>query len=326
MNVIVERRPTPRTDRRRSAASVRGVLATGWSRGGVPAGATPSPPHLSADAVRLAAEHLGLVQDALHQVARRLPAHVDRDDLAGAGSVALVHAARLFDPARDVEFPAFAAKRVRGAMLDELRRWDWAARSVRPTARRRAGAVEGLQGRLNREPTAAEIATELGVSIDHLRRGMSDSTRATVASLQNLTAEDSGHMPVAATTPADVLVQREGGAYLRDAVDTLPDRERHAVVGHYLDGRPMRELARELGVSESRVSQLCKLGLTRLHDGLAPYVMDEDPPFTTDTGVVARRRQEYRSAVAARSTWKARLDSRPPYAGRADTHPEPRIA
>lgn len=262
-------------------------------------------------AALLAGAHLHLVVEAVHQLSGRLPAHVDRDDLSGAGSVALVDAARHFDPSRGIDFPAFAAKRVRGAMLDELRRWDWATRSVRTNNRSRAGVVEVLEGRLGREPSAAEIATGLGVSVDHLRRGERDSTRATVASLQNLTATETGHLPVAAMTPSDILVQREGGAYLRDAVDMLPDRQRIAVIGHYLDERTMIEIAAELGVTPSRVSQLCRVGLTHLHDGLASYVLDEDPQLPTDTGAVARRLRDYRAALATRTPWRTRLDSLP---------------
>ena len=253
-----------------------GLRATTGAAGplSTPARCKPSP--LSADVVRLVEQHVGLVRQVLLQVGRRLPSHIDRADLFGAGSEALLDAARRFEPGRGATFPAFAAKRVRGAMLDEVRRWDWAARSVRADAHHVADAVEKLEARLSREPSTVEVAAALGMSVDRLRHTRSDCAQAAVLSLEAVTA--AGHrLPVTAATPPDILAAREMHTYLQDAVDTLPDRERHAVAGYYLDERPMRELARELGVSESRVSQLCREGLKHLHENLAPYMLDDGP-------------------------------------------------
>jgi RNA polymerase sigma factor for flagellar operon FliA len=233
------------------------------------------PPPPAADVRGLVERHFGLVRQVLLQVGRRLPAHVDRTDLFGAGTEALLDAARRFEPGRGIPFPAFAAKRVRGAMLDEMRRWDWAARSVRSDAHRAAEAVESLEARFGREPSTAEVATVLGMSADRFRRARADTLGATVLSLDAVIAAGSHRLPAAATTPPDILIAREADAHLRDAVDTLPDRERHAIAGYYLDERPMRELARELGVGESRVSQLCSKGLKHLHENLARYVLDD---------------------------------------------------
>jgi RNA polymerase sigma factor for flagellar operon FliA len=221
----------------------------------------------------LVGEHLGLVHDMLVKVGRRLPAHVDRDDLYGAGAEALVDAGRRFDAGREVDFPAFAAKRVHGAMLDELRRWDWAARSVRTDNRRRSVATEVLEAELGREPRAAEVAAALGVTVDRLHCTGFATARATVDSLQQLDANGVHELAASAMTPADVLVEREVHRYLRAAVDELPERERHAVTGYFLHERPMRELATELGVTESRVSQLRKRGLELLRESLAPYLL-----------------------------------------------------
>ena len=234
---------------------------------------TPTPARLSSEEARLVREHLGVVADLVVQVGRRLPRHVDRDDLYGAGAAALVDAGRTFDARQGVEFPAFAARRIRGAMLDELRRSDWAARSVRTRHRRRAGAVEALQATLGRTPTAAEVAAALRITLDDLRRIESDTARGTLDSLQDLGRTGVPELPAGTATPADVLVEREVLGYLRDAVDGLPERERHAVAGYYLHERPLRELATELGVTESRVSQLHRRGLALLRERLMPYLL-----------------------------------------------------
>jgi RNA polymerase sigma factor for flagellar operon FliA len=262
----------------------------------VPATHTASLARLSTERRRLVREHLGLVQDTLRQVGRRLPAHVDRDDLYGAGAAALVDAGLRFDAGRAVEFPAFAAKRVRGAMLDELRRWDWAARSVRTRHRCRARAVEALQARLGREPRATEVAAALGIGTDQVHLIDSDTGRATVRSLDD--DATSVHDVPATTTPADVVVTREVHRHLRAAVDALPDRERHAVAGHFLHERPMRELAAELGVTESRVSQLRKRGLALLHESLAPYLLEQAEPATGTASTAQRARYSVTPALS----------------------------
>ena len=243
-----------------------------------------------AEVQRLVEQHFGLVRQVLLQVARRLPAHVDREGLFGSGSEALLDAARRFEPGRGATFPAFAAKRIRGAMVDELRRWDWAARSVRSDSHHAADATEDLEALFGREPSTAEVATVLGMSVDRLRRTRADTLGAAVLSLDAVTAAGSHRLPTAASTPPDILVARELDTCLLDAVADLPDRERHAVAGYYLNGRPMRELARELGVGESRVSQLCGQALKLLHENLAPYVLDTDPERPATGGPTRPRR------------------------------------
>lgn len=272
----------------------------------VPATSTSSPTRLSTERHGLVREHVGLVQEMLLQVSRRLPAHVDRDDLYGAGAAALVDAGLRFDGGRAVEFPAFAAKRVRGAMLDELRRWDWAARSVRAENRRHARAVEALAARLGRQPRATEVAAALGITVDELHRTESDTGRATVRSLEDV--DPAGiHEVTATTTPADVVVAREVHRYLQAAVDALPERERHAVAGYYLHERPMREIAAELGVTESRVSQLRKQGLALLRERLGLYLFGHGARIAPATAA--------RSLARHRSATSCRLASRPLHAG-----------
>ena len=116
--------------------------------------------------------HMPLVGHLVREMLVRVPAHVNRDDLMSAGYAALVAAARGFDTSRGVPFARFAAARVRGALLDELRGLDWASRSVRQRARRADVARQELIAELKRTPTIGEVAAKLGCSVSDLERDM----------------------------------------------------------------------------------------------------------------------------------------------------------
>jgi RNA polymerase sigma factor for flagellar operon FliA len=258
----------------------------------------------------LVAEHLPLVRHLVTDTVRRLPAHVSRDELLSAGLVALAQAARSYDESRGVPFGRFAATRVRGALIDELRSSDWASRSVRRRARERDAAEEALTATLGRTPTPAEIASALGVSRDEVGAVQEDVQRALVLSLQGFSeafgVED--HVESHDPAPEDVVLQRERIGYLHDAVAVLPERLRTVVELYFFEERPMTEIADQLGVSESRVSQMRAEALGLLKDGLNAQ-LDPDmvsTPVRPD-GCAARRRGTYYAAIAARGTLHSRL-------------------
>ena len=261
------------------------------------------------DVEDLCRTHLVLVQHEVRALSSRLPRHVHQDDLVSAGMAALAAAAASFDPAHGVPFGRFAVRRIRGALLDELRSADWASRSVRGRKRARDLAHDALAGRLGRTPTNAELAEHMAVDVAELDALEVDVHRAVVLSVEGLTAEGAasdGVLPVSSSTPESVLVERERQSYLHDAVQALPERLRVVVEGYFLEERPMKEIADALGVTESRVSQLRAEALRMLKDGLnahlAPELMTEPAG-----GVVGRRREAYYAAVAGRSTYAARL-------------------
>ncbi|GAA4928392.1 sigma-70 family RNA polymerase sigma factor [Actinoplanes utahensis] len=253
--------------------------------------------------------NMPLVGHLVREMLARVPSHVNRDDLLSAGYAALVAAARGFDPERGVPFPRFAAARVRGALLDELRGLDWASRSVRQRARRTDAAREELMAELGRTPTVQEIADKLGCSVEDIENSADDVHRATVFSLQGFataTADDIVTEPGAG--PEEMLLRRERFGYLRHAVDALPERLRVVVQGYFFDERPMSRIAADLGVSESRVSQLRAEALVLLRDGmnahLDPALAAQNPP---KEGCVARRRAAYYDKIASRGTLRTRL-------------------
>ena len=207
---------------------------------------------------RLCRENIALVHHEVTSAAQRLPRHVCRDDLVSAGMAALAAAARTFDDSLGVPFARFAALRIRGSIIDALRSADWASRSVRTKARRRDVAYDALCARLRRTPTPEELAAELGVEVSELDAMEGDLHRAVVLSVNAL--EDDGVaesvLPISSMTPEAVLLERERLAYLHDAVASLPERLRAVVTGYFLEDRAMKDIAEDLGVTESRVSQL----------------------------------------------------------------------
>lgn len=252
-------------------------------------------------------ENMALVGHMVREMLFKVPPHVHRDDLASAGYAALVTAAKAYDGQRGVPFGRFAAARVRGALLDELRGMDWASRSVRARARRAEVAREELTARLGRTPTPTELAELLGVAVGELSTVGDDVQRAAVLSLQGFAAGTAEDM-VAETSmnPEELLLHRERIGYLHDAVAALPERLRFVVEASFLQERPLGEVAAELGVTESRVSQLRTEALALLKDGLNTHLEQRDNGVAKD-GCVARRQAVYAAQIAARSTMATRL-------------------
>jgi RNA polymerase sigma factor for flagellar operon FliA len=254
-------------------------------------------------------QNMPLVGHLVREMLARVPAHVSRDDLISAGYAALVAAARGYDEERGVPFARFAANRIRGALLDELRGLDWASRSVRQRARRTDTARQALTAELGRTPTTGEVAERLGCSVEDIASADDDVQRAVVFSLQGFAtvgAEDMVTEPSAG--PEEILIRRERLGYLRHAIDALPERLRAVVTGYFFEERPMAKIAAELGVTESRVSQLRSEALVLLRDGLNTHL---DPALAAQSpvkdGCVARRRAAYYDQIANGGTLHSRL-------------------
>lgn len=253
-------------------------------------------------------QNMPLVGHLVREMLFKVPAHVHRDDLASAGYAALVTAAQAFDAGRGIPFGRFAAVRVRGALLDELRSMDWATRSVRARARRADVARQELTAQLGRTPSPAELAELLGVGVSELSHVDDDVQRAAVLSLQGFTAGVAEDLVAEASmNPEETLLHRERVGYLHDAVAALPERLRFVVEASFLRERPLSEVAAELGVTESRVSQLRTEALALLRDGLSSHLEQRDGGAAKGDGCAARRRAAYAAQVAARSTMASRL-------------------
>ncbi len=251
-----------------------------------------------------------LVSHIVRETLTRLPAHVSRDELTSAGFAALAQAAKAYDAQRGAGFCAYASTRIRGAILDELRGMDWASRSVRRRARQLDQAREQLAVKLGRTPSDSEVAEDLGMSTDELAAHRDDVSRASVMSLQGFdeTGGVDDVLPASTLTPEAVIERRERLAYLHDAVAALPERLRVVVEGYFFRERPMADIAVELGVTESRVSQLRAEAVALLRDGINT-ALDPDlvAPATRPNGCATRRREAYFAEVASHRSYLARL-------------------
>lgn len=250
----------------------------------------------------LITSHMALVGHIVRETMGRVPSHVNRDDLTSAGLTALVLAGRAFDAARGVPFDRYAATRIRGALLDELRSVDWASRSVRRRARDLTETRSRLAGLFGRTPTAAEVAQSTGMTVDEVAANDDDVARAQVLSLQGSTTTPIEELlPTRAPSPEDLVEQAEKLTYLREAIAELPERLRVVVEDYFFAERPMADIAAELGVTDSRISQMRAEALALLRDALnhalEPTLVK---PMGKNGGVAQRRRETYFSAVAAR--------------------------
>lgn len=263
-----------------------------------------------AEEARLVTEFMPLVHYAVAEMAAKLPRHVSRDDLVSAGMAGLAQAARNFDESRGISFDRYASTRIRGALLDELRNCDWASRSVRAKARSMQAASDALMAKLGRTPTEAELAQHLGVGVESVQSLNDDVHRAVVLNYDSLITDGTAGelLPSDKRSPDSVLIDRERRSYLYDAVETLPERLRRVVVGYFFEERPMQELADELGVSESRISQMRAEALELMRDGLNTHLEPEQPADDSqNTQRVAKRKAAYYAAIAANSDYRTRL-------------------
>jgi RNA polymerase sigma factor for flagellar operon FliA len=264
--------------------------------------------------------HLPLVTHVVLQVAGHFPRHVDRQELARAGALGLVEAAQRFDPAREVPFERFAARRIRGAILDAVRSVDWAPRSVRALGRALELAEQDLQASDGTPATRAQLANAMGLTDAELAAVRDRVYRSVVLALEHgvtASGDDGENLSLGevladrtAAEPSEDLEARELLGYLRDAVKLLPERQRVVVVGYFLDGRSSADLADELDVTESRISQIRSEALEMLREGIeAQYTprTHHAPVVVAGAARTERRRASYASAIGEASAWRARL-------------------
>ncbi|MEJ5914253.1 sigma-70 family RNA polymerase sigma factor [Pseudokineococcus sp. 1T1Z-3] len=255
----------------------------------------------------LVTAHLPLVGHVVREVAMRLPSHVDATDLSGAGAAGLLQAARGYDEETGVPFARYASTRIRGAVLDELRSMDLMSRGVRSRGRELHVVEDGLTAALGRRPSRAELAAALGVDVAEVDRRRTESG-VTVSSLDAPVTGGTGGEDALVRTwaeglsderpgPEELALRAERMTVLGASVAALPERLRAVVVATFLEQRPLCEVAEELGVTESRVSQLRTEALGLLRAAM-DTVLEPRGPAPAPTGVAARRREAFYAEAA----------------------------
>lgn len=214
--------------------------------------------------------HAPLVKRIAHHLAGRLPPSVQLEDLIQAGMIGLLEAARNFDGSYGASFTTYAGTRIRGAMLDEVRRADWTPRSVHRKAREAAEAVRAIEHREGREARDSEVAEALGISVREYAAIQQDAVCAKVVSMDDAEVTANEAMAAVADGPASgpgplQALETEGFREgLAEAIDGLPEREKLVLSLYYDEELNLREIGAVLKVSESRVCQIHGQALIRL--------------------------------------------------------------
>lgn len=218
-------------------------------------------------------EYLPWARGFARACASKLPSHLDREDLQSAGVLGYLRAAERYDISKGASFRGFCAVRIRGAVLDELRRWDWAPRSVHKSNRRIARITAMLIEELEREPTGPELAAALGIPAGELEAFQTLAQPRQVMSFEDVGENSHGeegiplrerladpHTP----SPDAGIHSEEDRRTLLKCLNNLPKSQATVIVLHYLQNVPLRDVADLLKVTPSRVSQLHHQALTRL--------------------------------------------------------------
>lgn len=232
------------------------------------------------DKEKLVMDYLPLVKYVVDRLPVASLPQVSREDLISSGVIGLLKALESFDPSRGVKFKTYAIPRIRGAIMDELRRLDWVPRSLRKKAGLLEEAYFSLEKKLGRTPTDKELSRELNISQEDLYKLYTRVNYFSRISLNSETQEEGRSLmeKVAspdAQDPVEILKREEVRKILKKVLEELPPRERTVIILYYYEELTLREIGHILGISESRVSQIhgkvilkLRSALTKLRESL----------------------------------------------------------
>jgi len=221
--------------------------------------------------------HEPLVKRIAYHLMSRLPASVQADDLVQAGMIGLIEASRKFDPEQGASFETYAGIRIRGAMLDEIRRTDWTPRSVHRKAREVAEAVRKIENEKGRDARDVEVAKVMGLELNEYHKILQDATGCRIFSYEDpgmLGEENFAQQARQPNQPLENLQKSDFKVGLADAIKGLPERERLVMALYYDEELNLREIGDILGVSESRVCQIHGQALIRLRARMTDWLTD----------------------------------------------------
>ena len=218
--------------------------------------------------------YMPLVRRIAYQLSARLPECVSQEDMLQAGIIGLVEAANNYDPSKRASFGTYAGIRIRGAMIDELRRGDWAPRSVHRSSRTLNEAVHRIESKTGIPCSLQELSAELNISINEVSKIIKDMHSKKILSYNDTGIDDdqfSVDMFKVLSSPLEFAQINQQHSILTECISLLPDREKSVLIFHHIHDYPLKQIAITLQISESRVSQLLSDALNRLKKVLEDY-------------------------------------------------------
>lgn len=215
-----------------------------------------------------------LVKRIAHHLLLRMPASVQIDDLIQSGMIGLLEAARKYDVSKGASFETYAGIRIRGSMLDEVRKGDWAPRSVHRKSRKVAEAIKAIEARTGKDAKDKEIARELDIELNAYYAILQDASGSRLFSFDDIMEGDDSAIELAAGElpgPCDGLQRDTFKRHLARAIEGLPERERLVLALYYDEELNLKEIGEVIGVSESRVSQIHSQAAMRLRARLVDW-------------------------------------------------------
>lgn len=213
-------------------------------------------------------QYTPMVKRIAYHLIARLPSSVMVDDLIQAGMIGLLDASKNYDSSQGASFETYSSIRIRGAMLDELRRNDWAPKSVHRKSRDIMAAVKSIENQTGRDAKDEEIAAHLAISLDEYYKILQDASTSKIFSLDDLELDDGaidGKVSGSSSAgPLEQLQSEDLKRLMAEAIEKLPEREKLVIVLYYNTELNLREIGAVLDVSESRVSQLMSQAIIRL--------------------------------------------------------------
>lgn len=224
-------------------------------------------------------EYAPLVKTVAERVAMRLPPHLSKDELTSAGIIGLFDALDKFDETKGTQFRTYAERRIKGAIIDELRKMDWVSRSVRKDMNRIENAMNALRMQNGREPEDTEVAEILGIEIETYYKMIDRAKGAGLLSLDEVML-DGKNTKIALhaselPSPFDDLKTKELQTVIAQAISTLPEKEQVIISLYYFDELTLKEIAEVLGLTESRISQIHSKVILKLRSKLRAFYEEQ---------------------------------------------------
>ncbi|SFP93743.1 RNA polymerase, sigma 28 subunit, SigD/FliA/WhiG [Nitrosomonas cryotolerans] len=225
------------------------------------------------DKEQFVTEFTPLVKRIAYHMMTKLPASVQVDDLIQVGMIGLLDAINRYEGSYGRQFESYAAQRIRGSILDELREADWLPRSIRKKMRQIETAVNVLEQRMGCAPSEQDLASELNISLDEYHVTLQNARGAQLIFYEDFQGDDEepflDRLFVDKNNdPLNTLLDESLRLVLVNAIDNLPPREKMVMGMHYEHEMNLREIGEVLGVSESRVCQLHTQAVARLRSRL----------------------------------------------------------